>query len=170
MYLKILRKWIMENKKLIIACLLMTAFTSSSAFADIEDVSSASSGTAQINVSLKVPTVCNIIGLDSTQNTVIDASSGVGKITGIKSSCNLQSATPKISFASTNSFKLIGADANNKDTISYAMTFGNDSVSANTAMDISDQDEDLTMRVSRGDLASKTPGDYKDTLTATITL
>ncbi|MDC7861824.1 hypothetical protein [Pantoea ananatis] len=95
----------MEKKKLIIAGLLMMAFISSSAFSDVEDISSANAEKAQIDVSLNVPTVCNFIGLDSAESTVIDASSGVGKSTGIKSSCNLEGAAPKISFASTNSFE-----------------------------------------------------------------
>ncbi|MDC7860791.1 hypothetical protein [Pantoea ananatis] len=160
----------MENKKLIIASFLMMSFISSSAFADIDDISSTTNGTSQINVSLTVPTVCNIVGLDSTESMIIDPSSGEGSIKGIKSSCNLKSETPQISFESANSFELASADANNPNTIPYSVTFGAATVSANQGIIISETGEDLTMKVSTGVLASKTPDDYKDTLTATITL
>lgn len=157
-------------QKLSITSFLVFGIFSSSAFADINHITG--NATSTINVSLSVPPICNIVGLDDVENKVIDPTSGRITIPGIRSSCNGSEINPKISFVSKNDYALVSQNTkSNSATVPYNVTFGTTSINGSTAaITITDQPTDLTMSIDPVVLENKTPDTYSDILTATISL
>lgn len=158
-------------QRLKIATFLVIGIFSSSVFADINNIKTGNTN-ATINISLTVPNVCNIIGLDATQNKEIDQSTGSVIISGISSSCNSSSSAPTIGFISSNNYHLKGADTVNNQggNIPYSVTFGNDPISTTqAALPITSTPKDLKFEITDPSVyATKKPDTYSDVVTATI--
>lgn len=162
----------MKTQKLALSAVLATTLFSTAAFADIPVQGDSATTGPTINVSLTIAKRCNIVGLEASQNAPISDSTKTYSLDDVYADCNTGTAPTIVFTSSTITDKNEFVLTNGTETIPYTIKLGTTAVTAGKDVKLPTAiGSSLVFTASYTQAKGKpTAGEYKDTVTTTITL